>query len=413
MTVTALNPQYSVGRSWFRIALINFLVAGLTGAMLRLMFVVEVPLFEFTKGLHAHSHTAMLGWIYMGIYALAIDMFLPKDVSASPFYARLFWITEASVIGIYISMLFLGYHGLSIAFLTAHVILSYIFAFRLMRDMIAAKCSGMASRFMKTSLWFMILSTLALWAIGPIIAFDLMGSAFYYATIQFFLHFQFNGWFIFAALAILFRILQQMDIRIDHKLMRPFFIMMILSCTLTYVLAVTWSTPIRALFWINSLGVAIQLLALLIFGRIMIPLFKTARSRLSQGELSLFGVAMLAFAAKIIVQAAVVVPYIATVAYTIRNYVIGFIHLILLGVVTHMILGAASRRGLINLSAPGTRTGVALIFIGFVLSELLLFVQGTMFWGTLGIPPSLLRNFIPCIATDPNRRVYDPSFNIS
>ena len=47
-----------------------------------------------------------------------------------------------------------------------------------------------------------ILSTLGILAIGPIIATGNQGKEIYYWAVQFFLHFQFNGWFWFAAMAI-------------------------------------------------------------------------------------------------------------------------------------------------------------------------------------------------------------------
>ena len=97
---------------------------------------------------------------------------------------------------------------------------------------------------------------------------------------------------------------------------------------------------------------------------------------------------MICFALKIVVQTAVVVPYIATVAYTIRNFVIGFIHLIVLGLVTHMLLAVAGVIGSIKLSSVSARLGVLLIFLGFLFSEVVLFLQGNMFWAGAGFLPS-------------------------
>ncbi|MEZ4987274.1 MAG: hypothetical protein R2795_19895 [Saprospiraceae bacterium] len=44
------------------------------------------------------------------------------------------------------------------------------------------------------------------------------------------------------------------------------------------------------------------------------------------------------FATKVLMQTLVVVPFVAEAAYTIRNYVIGFIHLLLLGAVSGFLL---------------------------------------------------------------------------
>ena len=52
-------------RIWLVVALLNFLMAAGMGALLRMAFVVEIPWVKYQYLLHAHSHVAMLGWIYL------------------------------------------------------------------------------------------------------------------------------------------------------------------------------------------------------------------------------------------------------------------------------------------------------------------------------------------------------------
>jgi hypothetical protein len=362
-------------------------MAGLVGLTLRFAFVVEIPWPDFMNGVHAHSHVAMLGWLYMAIYALFVELFLPESAKNSKRYSRLFWASEITVIGIFFTMLFWGYHISSIVFLSAHVIFSYIFLAFFLKDLRKTTGAEISKRFARTALWFMALSTLALWTMGPLMALSLAGSAFYYATIQFFLHFQFNGWFIFAALAIFFRVLGAKGMSLEKNALKRFYYLLMISSLLTYVLAVTWSTPIPLLFWINGVGVLIQLAALYVFTRMILGAYKSAQKHLSPAGRRLFGVAMASFALKIFMQTVVVVPYFATVSYTIRNYVIGFIHLILIGMLTHMVLGAAVNSGILNPDSKRAKAGFLILLIGFILTEVLLFLQGTMFWGAVGFLP--------------------------
>ena len=51
-------------RPWFFVALGFFCAAGCIGALLRLIYVVELPWRTFKPWLHAHSHVAMLGWLF-------------------------------------------------------------------------------------------------------------------------------------------------------------------------------------------------------------------------------------------------------------------------------------------------------------------------------------------------------------
>lgn len=339
------------------------------------------------NGMHAHSHVAMLGWLYMAIYALFIELFLPEAVKNSKRYTRLFWASEITIIGIFITMITKGYHVSSIAFLSAHIILSYVFMGYFLKDIRNTKGADVSKRFARAALWFMALSTLALWAMGPLMALSMGGSALYYASVQFFLHFQFNGWFIFAGLAIFFRVLGQQGMSLKKKDLNQFYYLLVVSCLLTYVLAVTWSTPLPLLFWINSLGVILQAGALFVFARMIIGAYPSAQKLLSPAGRRLFGIAMISFALKIFIQAVVVVPYFATVSYTVRNFVIGFIHLILLGMLTHMVLGAAVNTGMINSDSKRAKAGFLVLLIGFLLTEILLFLQGTMLWAALGFIP--------------------------
>jgi hypothetical protein len=151
---------------------------------------------------------------------------------------------------------------------------------------------------------------------------------------------------------------------------------------------VTWSTPIPLLFWVNSIGVIIQLIALILLAKLILPLYKGAKRAIGPVGCQLLGVAMIAFGIKVIIQAAVVIPHIATVAYTIRNFVIGFIHLILLGFMTHLLLGAAIEKGWLDPTDRLTKIGLVSFFIGFIATESLLFLQGAMFWGAFGFIPA-------------------------
>ena len=91
---------------------------------------------------------------------------------------------------------------------------------------------------------------------------------------------------------------------------------------------------------------------------------------------------------KIIIQTAVIVPQIGVVAYTIRNFVLGFIHLLLLGMATCFLLGFAAHENLISLAVKGAKAGLAILMTGIILSEFILFGQGVLLWGEMGFLPA-------------------------
>ena len=82
------------------------------------------------------------------------------------------------------------------------------------------------------------------------------------------------------------------------------------------------------------------------------------------------------------------VPLIAKVAYTIRNFVIGFFHLVFLGVLTPFLLWLATQEQWFNENQKTTQLGIIVFTIGMLASEVLLFGQGLLFWGNMGLMPA-------------------------
>ncbi len=370
-------------RSWLRISLLNFLIAAVMGLVLRYAFVVELSWVNFRYLLHGHSHVAMLGWLYLALFSLIVHSFLPKDKQQTRFLTRLFWLTQVSVIGMAVAFPLYGYGPVSITFSSLHVVFSYAFAYYVFRHLPRRKKPAFS--FLKAALWFMILSTLALWAIPPIILFGSHGSALYYAAIQFFLHFQFNGWFLFGGLALFFHLAEQRSVVFSGVTLRWFFRLLVLATFFTYALAVAWSNPIPLVFGLNSIGVLVQLIAALLFVQLVWP-----HRRMLSGQFwtsTLLSLSFASFLAKLIMQSAVVFPVVATAAYTIRNYVIGFIHLILLGAMTFFLLAFCLDQNILRANSRTIRIGLVTLIAGFILTEVILFLQGTFFWGAMGFLP--------------------------
>lgn len=377
-----LKPAFGI-----RIALLNLLIAAFLGVTLRFIFIHEIPGIDFMKILHAHSHIAMLGWVFVAIYVHYIEGFLLPPQRKSSFYRMVFWLNQLAVMGMLVAFPLQGYGGWAIFFSTAQMILSYFFAYRFLKDFRKTPHHGQFSGLLvKASFFWMILSTLSLWAMGPIMALQLKGSALYYMSVQFYLHFQFNGWFLFAILALIFREMENLGLRFVRGKLLWFFYLLSISCPLTFLLAVTWSNPVKILFWLNSAGVLLQFAA----SALLIEVIWRNRASLKQkfGQASgMLTISLLAFVLKVLIQTVVIIPYIATIAYTIRNFVLGFIHLILLGVVTHFMLGISMQKGWLVVAARRPRLWMFLFQAGFIGSEFLLFLQGILLWAKLGFLP--------------------------
>lgn len=370
--------------NWTKAALLSFIVSALFGVIMRWAFVAELPdWIEYKNIRHAHSHVAMLGWLYSGLYIFIVHAFR-LDIKK---YGPLFWWTQFSIIGMFISFPVQGYGTVSIIFSVLHIILSYVFILYVFRDLNHRRGDeqSVSVTFLKTSLIFLFISTLGTWSLGPILFSSAGRSTLYYGAIQFFLHFQFNGWFIFSMIAIFLQLMKKKGLVFSEGKLERFYYLLSVSCILTFALAITWSTPDKFIFWINSLGVIIQLLALIYLLKIIIPEQKEIREKLHYFGYFLFSLAFLGLVLKIAVQTSVAVPYIATISYTMRNFVIGFIHLLMLGSISIFLF--AMIHEIFQNKENGIRNGIYIFLAGFILSELLLFIQGVMLWMTKGFLP--------------------------
>lgn len=355
-----------------------FFLAALLGALMRLFWVVEIPFLEYKHILHSHSHTALLGWAFTAL-AGSFVFFLIKD------RARLLKLKKALIIhliaclGMFLSFLYQGYGVVSIAFSTLTLLVIYYFSYQFL-SVLKSEKSSLSKTFGRWAIYWLVISTAGLWSIAPVEAFLGKLHPAYFGSVQFFLHFQFNGWVTYGILALIFNHCEKKNIQI--QLPRPAFALLQLSLMLTYTLSVTWSTPESYLFYMNSLGVILQVVA---FGMIFYGIFRSNVNIFGQTKMSavLLKLGVLSLIVKVLVQGAVAIPYIAEISYTIRNFVIGFIHLIMLGSFSLILLAFWIRYGIINRTNI-LKAGIALLIAGFVGTELLLFLQGLLLWAGKG-----------------------------
>ncbi|PJJ09209.1 hypothetical protein CLU83_2545 [Flavobacterium sp. 1] len=374
-------------KSWILVCFVNFFIASLMGLLLRWMYVAPIAGVNFQFLMHGHSHVAMLGWVYLMLYCLIFHFFVPKESQQKPIYNQLFWITEIAVIGMMIDFPAQGYAFASILFSTLHIFCSYWFCYLIWKD--AKPTSFPEKRMLNTSLFFMVFSTLGVWCLGPAVGIMGKASAFYQIAIQFFLHFQFNGWFLFAVLSLFFK---QSKLNIDEKKFRLFYNLFVSSTVLTLALPVSWSLSNPIFYWINAIGIVIQLFSAMLFIQLIQSQFQAFFNPLSSLEKMVYRFALLSLALKIIIQLAVLVPELAQVSHEIRNFVIGYIHLTMLGIITGFLFGFALQNDFLNSQNKIQKLGIYIFLLGFVATEILLFLQGTWLLLKSGAFPNYYQN---------------------
>ncbi|MBR9776720.1 MAG: hypothetical protein GYB55_17540 [Cytophagales bacterium] len=360
-------------KSWLLISLINFFIAALMGLLLRAAFVWDLYWMEYKNMLHGHSHLALLGWLYLGLFVLIHGRFLDKEKASKAIYTRLFWLTQFSVVGMMLSFPLQGYAGFSIFFSSLHIVLSYVFVYRVWKD--HRKESIQITLLLRTALLFLLISTCGVWAVAVIMANGGGGGVLYQVAIQFYLHFQFNGWLLFGVLAL---IINDFKPKFSPFGFQSFYFLMCLSQVLTFGLILFWAYRWNWTFGVNFIGVGLQLLAL----GALLSLRKDLRFNLTR-LLAAHSFLLLAFIVgviRVVAQVLLIFPDIADRAVSLRTTIIGFIHLNMLGLFSAYLLYSFFKNQALVTYNKQFKWVVIPFFIGFIGSELILFFQGFSTW---------------------------------
>lgn len=376
---------HKMNKSWVITCLINFFVATVLGLILRFSFIGNIAV-NFRYLTHAHSHVAMLGWLYLMLYTFTVHLFVKRNQKV---YRYLFFITQISILGMLFSFPFQGYAAFSIVFSSIHIFVSYFFVKLILKDL--RPVNSAAKKFIRTALWFMVFSTFGIWLIPvSIVAFGKNSDA-YNAAIQVFLHFQFDGWFLLGIFGLGIHYVLKNPLQKDSVLKKALSWLTV-SIIFTLFLPVGWYIKHPFFSYLNSVGVILQLVGFYyLFAALKTPV-KTFYSEASL-FVKIMGMFILAsLLVKVLFQTFSVFPVVIEAAIQTRNFVVGFVHLLMLGVISGALLMFLSiegffvrRKGVIYLAA-------ALYISGFILSELLLFLQGLMSYFLWGAVPAFNLN---------------------
>lgn len=352
--VFTVNATQDNARRAFGVATGFLVVVATLGALLRWQSVWPIAGVNYTHWLHAHSHTAFLGWVFNAFFALALHRFVAKEDVAA--FWRLFLVAQVAVAGMLIAYPIQGYGEVSIAFSTMHMVCSVVFAWRLWRR---NRATPAAQIHLRTGLVFMILSGLGPLTLGPLAALGMRDSPAYLLSIYFYLHCQYNGWFMFFLQALAFQDMPE-DRTADA---RRSAVWLGTGAVLTLVLSALWLHPPGWVYAVAALGGAAQLAGCFYLLRGLRG-FGRGFGGVARG---LVGLAGAAFLLKHALQATSAWPALESLVNH-RFMVIAFLHLVFLGVVTPALLAWALRLGWLR-DGGWTRVGLAVFFAGAVVSQ--------------------------------------------
>ena len=348
-------------RRMFGVALIFLAVVAGLGALLRWQTIRPWAWVDSGHFLHAHSHTAFLGWAFNAFFAVALVTFVPAAERRG--YGRLFVGLQVAMVGMLASFPVQGYGPVSIAFSTLHVIGSGVFVWRLWRHNTAGP---VACGYLRVALGCLLASGLGPLLLGPLAANGLRETPWYHLAIYFYLHAQYNGWFLFFLLAVLFQGLARQGAWTGGDAAQWARRWFTVGVVLTFAQSTLWLAPPGWVYALAGIGGAAQLVGC----GYLLRALRGAGGWVAGPVRMLAGLALGAFLLKHVLQAAAAWPGLGALANQ-RFTVIAFLHLVFLGVVAPALLAVAWQRGWLRDGAI-TRGAVAVFLGGATVTEALL-----------------------------------------
>ncbi|RIV71613.1 hypothetical protein [Flagellimonas aequoris] len=362
----------SIHQRHIRVAISYFAMAALLGVLLRFYPIFSFG-FNYRYMVHAHSHIALLGWVYVALTTLIHYCFVEKGTSDKK-YTRIFWFTQVSLVGMLLTFPFQGYALFSIFFSTLFLIMSYVFFHYFSRNSDPKFRHGNSLRCIRAALWYMVISSLGPWALGIIMGTLGAQSIWYRLAIYFYLHFQYNGWMLLALIGLFLFAMERRDMVIPKKSFMWFSWILNAGVVLTFFLSTLWIEPPPLLYVLAGIGAIAQGCGLVLLWAMAKYDIKVLP--LSKLQALLMKTAVFLVFIKIALQLLTALPYFARIATMYLDLTIGYLHMTFLGMISIGLFFLVDYFGLFVISKKAYQW----YFWGFLVTEILIFYKGFAAW---------------------------------
>ncbi len=370
-------------KAQFKIALYFFSAIALLGLILRTVPVFPLDI-KYSNFLHAHSHVAFLGWLHGAFISFVSYIFL-KDRLQTKFFKFIYWFTILNIVGMYFSFPIQGYKFFSILFLSLFLIGTYLFDFYFFKHKTNTDKYPATYRFVRAGIWLQILSSISPWSLGPIIKILGKQSNFYKYDIFYYLHFQYNGWFLFALIGLTLYLLERRNITLPKSQVNRLYQLMLVAVFFGYFSNTLWAHPGLVFNVLSLIGASAEIAAFFVLLLILKRYHHYLQHIISDFSFKILLVVLLTFMFKAVLQFMGSFQYYADLSYGIRDFIIGYLHLIMLGIFTPFLLILAYELDFIKLK----KSFFYIFYSGFLITETLIFIRAILNWFKVGVTSDL------------------------
>lgn len=375
---------------WLRFSVFNFMIVAVLGVLMRYKIAFSLPIVDQKHVQEAHSHFAFYGWITQIIYVLIIRYLhgiLPEQKLKK--YNSLLIVNAVSAYLMVPSFIYNGYFWLSIAASTVALLTSFVFLSFLIKDLKNVK--DISKPWFIGGLFFAVISSVGVFNLSYMMMSGNITQTLYLGSTYYYLHFQYNGFFMFSCIGLLLNSLKNIGANIPEKENKLMFWLLFIGnvigvgLSLLYMKMPLWLSIVIVLGALSQTAGAVKLYILVkrTWAQLVVNF-----SALQRFVLMYVG---FAFFAKIVLQLGSNIPAVSQFAFGFRNVVIAYLHLILLMCISVFLLNQILATNVFKMTKP-VITGLKLLLLGIFLNEAMLGLMGVFSIKYVAIPyaPELL-----------------------
>lgn len=359
---------------WLKITLVNLLIVASVGVVLRYKILYPLPFVDQKHLLHGHSHFAFAGWITQALMALMV-LYLARraDGNIHKKYNWLLWANLLTSYGMLIAFPIEGYGVYSIIISTLSILVSYAFAVLYWKDLDNLPQRSIAHAWFKAAVFFNALSSIGAFALAIMMVNKVIHQNWYLTAEYFYLHFQYNGWFFFSCMGLCLGLTKRFGI--SEVALKKIFRLFAFASVPAYFLSTLWMPMPLWVYVLVVTAAFAQVIAFTWLARLIKVKWREVKDQFSAIVKCLLGFSALALFIKLLLQLGSTIPSLSDLAFGFRPIVIGYLHLVLLGVITLFLLGYMFADDHFKLTALN-RTGIFIFAAAVILNEIVLMVQG-------------------------------------
>lgn len=355
-------------KSWLKFSVLNLCIVALLGGLMRYKIGFEFPYFEQKFIQHAHSHFAFSAWISQTLFVLLLNS-LSKHRNISSIYKKLLIGNAIAAYGMLFSFSIQGYGLVSIAFTVLSLLIDYLFAYNYIKDL--KQVNHPSRNWYTAALLFNVVSSVGTYTLAYMMATHHIKQNIYLGSVYFYLHFQYNAWFLFACIGLLIDKLHEGNSNFIYN--NNIFKLFVVSVIPAYMLSILWLKLPIYLYIFVVFAALTQILAWILL--LKDSVYNLKQINIDKNTKKILFILTMAMSIKLGLQLVSTIPSISQLVFGFRPIVIAYLHLVLLCIISLFLLNYINGFMFIK-QDKNSKISLWIFICGIFINEFILGIQG-------------------------------------